>query len=523
MDLKPFSRLTEVLISSFEEKEPVNNDKKIAVSPIVSKFASWYEKLRNAMEYREEEVILRASIERILKRRLLLGGNAKTTAEPLVRELIWAGYLPNNAVPETIVGKVERSIDLYLALRLNILSKHAISDTKINEWTYHLMSSEIAHIINPNMDKEKMSNFAFQIFKDHITITDDTEETKNAQVFIAIRKAFARDDIAFLRYHLFLQFFGSLNQDNLEQVSLDFVKGYKEIYRQLNYPRKDKIYTYVKKRSAVFIILEDIFRLHKESLKEFLQNEEELAKTVFAACEGRYKSIGSKVNRAIIRSVVFILLTKAIFAVFVEGTYERLVYGKILWSSILVNTGIPPILMLIIGAFLRTPDQENSQRILNFIKTILREEKPRIAEPLVVSKAEDTTRPILNRVFAISWFLAFIVSFGAIIFILTKIHFNIINQLVFIFFLAIVSFLSYRISLTAHLYRVGGKEGFISPVVNFFFMPVVRVGRRLTQGIAQINFILFLFDLVIETPFKVLFGFFEQWFGFLNAKREELE
>ncbi len=523
MNSKSFSELTGVLIASFEEKEPTNNDKKIAVSRIVSKFASWYEKLRNAMEYREEEVILRASIERILKRRLLLGGNAKTTAEPLVRELIWAGYLPNNAVPETIVAKVERSIDLYLALRLNILSKHSISDAKINEWTYHLMSSEIAHIISPNTDKETMSNFAFQILKDHITISDDTEGIKNVQVFIAVRKAFARDDIAFLRYHLFLQFFGSLTKESIEQISSDFVKGYREIYRQLNYSRKDKIYTYVKKRSAVFIILEDILRSHKDALREFLQNEEELAKSVIAACEARYKSIGSKVNRAIIRSVIFILLTKAIFAVFVEGTYERLVYGKIFWNSILINTGIPPILMLIVGAFLRTPDQENSKRILAFIKIILHEEKPRIGEPLVVQKADDTTRPILNRVFAISWFLAFILSFGGIVFILIKLHFNIVNQLVFIFFLAIVSFLSYRISLTAHLYRVGDKEGFISPVVNFFFMPVVKVGRRLTQGIAQINFILFLFDLIIETPFKVLFGFFEQWFGFLNAKREELE
>lgn len=523
MDSKQLSHLTDLLIASFEEKELANNDKKIAVSPIVSKFASWYEKLRNAMEYREEEVILRASIERILKRRLLLGGNAKTTAEPLVRELIWAGYLPNNAVPETIVEKVERSIDLYLALRLNILQKHSISDSKINEWTYHLMSSEIAHIISSNTDKEKMSNFAFQILKDHITIRDDTEGTKNAQVFIAVRKAFARDDTAFLCYHLFLQFFGSLNKESLEQISSDFVKGYREIYKQLNYPRKDKIYTYVKKQSAVFIILEDILRLRRDALREFLQNEEELTRTVFAACEGRYKSIGSKVNRAIIRSVIFILLTKAIFAVFVEGTYERLVFGKVLWSSILINTGIPPILMLIVGAFLRTPDHENSKRILSFIQTILHEEKPRIAEPLVVQKTEDITRPILNRVFAISWFLAFILSFGGIVFILTKLHFNVINQLVFIFFLAIVSFLSYRISLTAHLYQVGGKEGSISPVVNFLFMPVVRVGRRLTQGIVQINFILFLFDLIIETPFKVIFGFFEQWFGFLNAKREELE
>ncbi len=41
------------------------------------------------MEFREDEVILRATIERILKRRLLLGGTGKSTAEALVKELLW--------------------------------------------------------------------------------------------------------------------------------------------------------------------------------------------------------------------------------------------------------------------------------------------------------------------------------------------------------------------------------------------------------------------------------------------------
>src|SRR5262245_60837724 len=57
---------------------------------VVSELAAWYEKLRTAIENRDEEVILRAAIERILRRRLLLGGSGSTVAEPLVRELVWA-------------------------------------------------------------------------------------------------------------------------------------------------------------------------------------------------------------------------------------------------------------------------------------------------------------------------------------------------------------------------------------------------------------------------------------------------
>src|SRR3989344_7640792 len=102
------SSLAQLVIDSFEERHLPNHEKKINVNPIVSKFASWYEKVRNAMEYREDEVILRAAIERVLRRRLLLGGNAKTTAEPLVRELLWARYMPEGSLPESMEETVEK-------------------------------------------------------------------------------------------------------------------------------------------------------------------------------------------------------------------------------------------------------------------------------------------------------------------------------------------------------------------------------------------------------------------------------
>ncbi len=523
MEVKQLSRLAEILITAFEKKPAPNHERKLSVNQFVSKVASWYEKLRNAMEYQEEEVILRSAIERILKRRLLLGGNAKTTAEPLVRELIWARYLPDEGVPESIVGKVEKSIDLFLQLRLKILQKHKLSDHVINEWIYHLLSSDLEHIVKPNPEEEVMSNFMFQLLKDNVIISDDTEETKNAQVYIAVRKAFAKDDIAFLRYHMFLQIFGKLTHENSNKIAEGFPTGYKEIVSQMSYPRKEKIFSYVKKNASPFLILGDVFKKHKENIKAFIENEKEFEKAIYETCERKYQGIASKVRRAIVRSFFFILVTKLIFAFAVEGSSETLLYGRVLWGSIALNTGIPPLLMIVVGLFIRTPGVDNTKRIYAYIQTILQEETPRLGNPIVVKKQRDKSQPFLITVFSALWFLAFVLSFGVVIFVLTKLHFNAVSQLVFIFFLAIVSFLAYRISLTAHLYRLEEREGVFAPFVDFLFMPVIRVGRRLTWGISQINIILFIFDLFIETPFKVIFAFFEQWFYFLRSKREEME
>ncbi len=522
VSLRPLSSLASYLITSLEESHPTpQEERRITVNPIVTKFASWYERLRNAMEFREDEVILRATIERILKRRLLLGGNGKTTAKPLVKELLWARYLPDGDVGESVVQKIEEIINLHLALRLRILSKYKFPESTINEWTYDLMSSDIQYILNPKRSKELIANFMFHVLKDDIMIEDESVETKNAQVFIAVRKAFARDDLAFLRYHLFCQYFGRLTSKTLDYTAEHFMEGYNEILRQMNYVNRDKVYTYIKRRTAAFFIFEDVLESQKANLKTILENDDSLRDVVFEACAKRYKSISSRVRTAIIRSVIFILLTKVAFAFFVEGTYERIVYGYIIWSSIIINISIPPLLMILVSLFIRTPGQDNSERILSYITRLLHEEDPVLGNKLLIAKPKTDQGYV--TAFNILWLLAFILSFGVIDYILTQLHFNFVSQGVFIFFLAIVSFLSYRISLLANVYRVGEKQGLGTLLVDFLFMPVIRVGRNLTTSIAKINIFLMLFDFLIEAPFKFLFAFFDQWFYFLHAKTEELE
>jgi hypothetical protein len=519
---RPLSPLAKYLVDALEEKDSHPHDeRRITVNPIVTKFASWYEKVRNAMEFREDEVILRATIERILKRRLLLGGTGKTTAMPLVKELLWARYLPDNDIGASVVNQIEEVIDLYLQLRLKVMAMHKFPEAEINDWTYDLMSADIQYILNPKKEKELMANFMFHVLKDDVMIEDEKEETKNAQVFMAVRKAFARDDLAFLRYHMFSQYFGRLTPKTLEFTAQHFVQGYNEIHRQMNYVHRDKIYTYVKRRTAAFFIFDDILHSKKENLKTILESEEELKETVLEACDVRYQGISVRVRTAIIRSFIFILFTKLGFAFFVEGTYERLVYGHILWHQIAINTTVPPLLMVVVGLFIRPPGQENSERIFKYISQLLYENDPVLGNKLLIAKA-GADKGFMTA-FNILWLIGFVLSFGTLILILTRIGFNPVSQGIFLFFLAIVSFLAYRISLLANVYRVGEKQGLGTLMVDFLFMPIIRVGRRLTQSIAQVNIFLMLFDFFIEAPFKSLFAFFDQWFYYLHAKTEELE
>ncbi len=133
------------------------------------------------------------------------------------------------------------------------------------------------------------------------------------------------------------------------------------------------------------------------------------------------------------------------------------------------------------------------------------------------------TNPLMTTILGMVWLATFVLSFGLILWGLNKLNFNPVSQIVFIFFITIVSFLAYRITMIARSYTVVIDQGLLTPVIDLLFIPIVKIGMRLTDGIAQINPFILIFDFLIEAPFKTIFGFFEQLFSYLHAKREELE
>lgn len=520
---RQLSALSEYLVTQFDKDTPYSYDKMISVNPVVSEVASWYEKLRNAMDFRDDDAILRAAIERILKRRFLLGGTPKNMAEPLVRELVWARYFPEGTVPESITDKVEKIITLYLHLQDKVNHKHRVNKGVINEWILQLMSSAIEHTLAPSKDRELISNFMFQFYKDKIVITDDTTVTRDAQVFLAVRRTFAHQDLPLLRYHLFIQIFGDLTEHNIENVTEKFIEASKQIEYQMNYPLKDRFSSFFKNQSIAFYILEEILKQNRGKNHDLVGNMEAFKVAVMNTCTKKYSNIREKVSRAIVRGVIFILVTKTIFGLGVEGSIESLIYGKVYWNSIALNTLFPPLLMIVAALFIKTPDRDNSIRIWDRIKTILYQSEPNTWQPLILRKTTTRIDPVMNLIFITLWLAALVLTLGSMIYVLTFLHFKLVSQTVFVFFLMIVSFICYRINQTAHMYTMQtNKNSFKSVLFDFFFVPVIQAGRRLTENISKINIFLFFFDLFIETPFKVIFGFFEQWFLFLRAQREKL-
>lgn len=515
------NKYSESLITLFEKAKEKPIESANVVNPLVSELASWYEKFRNSIEYRDEEVILRASIERILKRRLALGGNGGTTAKPLLKELVWARYFPESMFTQETIEHISNIIDFYLNLKTEVVKLHGFKEGVMRDLMFQLMSADVEQTLHPNRVEEAVGNYIFHVLQKNITADPEHEEERDVQLFIAIRRAYSKDDLAFLRFKLFTQYFGKLNTQDVLKVAERFGDAHRQIEDQLTHPARFKILTYVKRHIPPFLIMEDIFA-SQDNIKEVAEKDEELNALVIATCQRKYKTISEKVRRAIIRSVIFILLSKTVIAFGIEGTYERIFLGHVQWLTLSLNVIIPTLFMIAVGFAIRTPGEKNSRLILNRIQALLFNEEPKVGRVIAFPVPDKKPRSMMEWTFGFLWVLAFLLSFGAISLGLSLIGFSAVSQMIFMFFLAIVCFLAYRINITAHEYSVENGQGVLTPVVDFFFMPIARVGQYITAGVSQINIFLFILDFLIEAPYKGLVGFFDQWFFFLHNKREEI-
>jgi hypothetical protein len=53
-------------------------------------------------------------------------------------------------------------------------------------------------------------------------------------------------------------------------------------------------------------------------------------------------------------------------------------------------------------------------------------------------------------------------------------------------------------------------------------MPFVRIGKWMSVNFSRVNVFIFLFDVIIEAPFKVVVRFIQQWAGFIRRQKEEI-
>ena len=183
---------------------------------------------------------------------------------------------------------------------------------------------------------------------------------------------------------------------------------------------------------------------------------------------------------------------------------------------------VATLLMLLIVGFVRVPGEGNTRRINDRIINIIDADQSFETSLAFILKKPRVRRPLLIFGFTVFYSITFVITLSLIYELLHWLNFNLISQLIFVFFVSVVSFFGFRVRQIAKEFRLAVRESFFSPFVDFFFMPILSLGKFFSQEIARLNFFIFIFDFLIEAPFKLVFEIVEEWISFVKARKEEI-
>ncbi|MBU1126731.1 MAG: hypothetical protein ABIH88_03275 [Patescibacteria group bacterium] len=517
---KPISKIAEQLFSAVQA--PSQKDKKeefISVNEAVSSLAFLYEKIRNVIDYREDHLFRINLIERILKRKFTSNGS-KLFGKSLICELIRSRYLKNNSIPVSKIGKVNRIIAKYkLLITLNSLPQRK----KIQEWLISIAASEIENCLAFDREEYALKTSFYHLLSPNIILKKSAKEHKRIQIFISSQKALVKPILGNLRYELLLGYFPAWNKMNEREIiafSKNLESTFTKIEKEISFPKQEKLTNYCRRYTAPFLILKEFLLKNKSNLLSFTDNPEKLKMEIEDICFEKYTKMRSKLAKTAARSILYIFLTKMIFALLLEIPYDALIDGGIDYMPIIINTLFPPFLMFVFVASIPKPDEKNTQVIVSKIKEIIY--LGTFSSKKIIFSPTRQKKTIKDFIFHLIYVLTFFASFGAIIWGLRSLNFNVFSILIFMFFVTVVSFFAYKISQSAKELIVSEKQKSREALIDLFMVPILKAGSKLSSELSKINVFNFILNFIIEAPLKSFFEIGEEWLDFLREKKEEI-
>ena len=491
------------------------SDQKVHVVGAGGVLTAAYEQLRIAAEYTEEHLLLQRAIRRFYKRLFLLkdSGTIRSSGEELIIELTQAGYLANDTVSEKVVQDITKKAKRYYDTYTDLQSKRGVSQQQAEQWTYEVLAVEIEWQLHDATELQAFTQFAhghFMSTVDFSQLFKTVPQNIELALYVAIHRALLKSDEAAVRFGLLRRY----------QQSVDKLEPYVETNRQIDTlftsPTTEKLYRVVDRQGAHLRVLRHMIE-EDPSLSRQLTNQTNFLTSFEAQVEHDYDSVNSRVNKGIVRSVIFLIITKFLIGIAIEIPYDYLVLGMVLWTPLLINLFFPPVYMVFLRTTLLLPSGANTKRLVDEIEQSL--------------YVESKTKKLLTRrsqsfgmAFNIVYAAIFVAVFGSVAWVLWNYFgFELLHLTIFFIFLSGASFLGFRLSrMIRELEAVETNQNAVTTVRDFLYMPFVVVGRYMNEKYSKVNIVALALDMLIELPLKTTLRLVRQWAAFISSKKDEL-
>lgn len=474
--------------------------------------ASAYEQLRNAAEYSEEHLLLQRAIKRFYRRNfLVLRRGSSGLGQELITELILAGYLQNGSVG-TVAGRdFDGLAETYLNAidGLKQLGTHADTVTK---WVMACLATDIELRLRPHMRNRAFMAVAFQHFlraidRGQFSQSEDAADYELC-LYVAIHLAITKSDIDIVRADICSMYGVTPNQ--FEQ----FTRLNQRVDHIFHSKLTAELRRLVGNHGAPFRILRAMIA-SRADLPTLLYDRSGFLDAYRWQISQEYAALEKRLDAALVKSIVFIFITKMLIGVALEVPYDLLRHGYIAWFPLLINLVAPPLYMALLRFSVSMPRKSHVEELTKAIDNSLYDVEPN----------RIVYRPRRNIGYGRQLVYTFL--FGvpiALLFVaLYALHFNWLQMVIFFVFFSTASSLAFRLNAQAREMEITHRSsGLLASIRDFIQVPFVIMGQWLSSKYQQFNFVSRLLDIVIELPLKVVLRLVRQWISFFDEQRERL-
>ena len=512
-------------IPSYLKKK--NDEPTIEVNNIISKAATLYEKVRYAVDYQEEHLLRRSAIERMLKRKLKINLKSDKIARSLICELIRANYVPNEQIPERIAHDIQDIINKYLTLLKRLDKDKKIIPGQSPNWNtiMGLAASEIEQFIFPSTVENSIINAFYASVKNRIQIknSDYTVNEQHIQAYVACNRSVLRINEPSLYYKLFVIYYpnwqGTASRELLASVAEHFETVNDSIQSHIDDQLSWQMVAKIKNYAIYFGILKELIETYGKNCEKLFDDSELLEEAIKEHTNKKYKEVNDRIKKSSIRAIIYIFLTKIVLALVIELPYDLWIIHSTNYVPLIINVLFHPLLLYLITRSIAIDTEKNTDYIIQGINNIVNDKDTGAIR--IVKRNYGIS--VLGAIVAIMYTALFALTFGLIIWLLQKLDFTIVSGLLFLFFLTLISYFGLRIRYNAKQLQVQiGAEKPSSFFWDIITLPIIKVGRWVTEKFSSINIFIFIFDFIIEAPFKLVLEVFEEFVIFLKEKKEEM-
>jgi hypothetical protein len=515
-------------------------DPKIHVDEIASGVAQFYEKVRKIIDWKDDNVLRRGAIERILKRRLFpkivlrsfKESDSPQLAKTMIEELIRGGHLPNHEVPQSRVQSVSNALGKYLYFLEYTVKTHGITDVKkgnnITTFIIEIATCEIEEILVRPVKEYGIIDAMSKILYERIKVIPEDRISPDLvldMLRVSVqRRLYHLDDNYILYMYLrrrfpnwsnfseeelqwFAENIGSIKEESEEYINSKICKKFDEVTEGVD---------------AVFLLLDDVFeglRESPESVEKSISDENLLLSLI----EDNYKKRRISLKRRLRNSAIFSTLSVLIsnFATFylLEVPIARLFYEEFNTLATVVDFALPAVVMFMLIIFIKPPEEENLKRVLLATEDLLFTGSD--FESYEVKIDDDSSK--LGKIFAEIFFvlLSLFLFFGiGYLFYIAQLP---ITSVVYdTFMVAITFYAALSVRKKSRELDVGAHRNFGDLLFDVFTVPLARIGSFLSSKWREYNVVAIFTNYLVEIPFVAVLDFIELWSKFMKERNAEI-